>query len=145
MGKLLSMAKPTRRNSDGKLQTDSYPELKICLEAYAPNVRGLKGVKEKGERFQLGHLIEAVLAWFAVQPDVDRELIVQQGREVTRILEQNAGMKLEMIQQMWARTKRKSGNARSASSTPGPTEHLLDQVGSVVGRRHVERPKKEDD
>lgn len=73
-----------RRGPAGKIQSDSYPELRDELDREATRTKRLPGVKAKGERYQIGHLVEAVLAWYVSQPQEVRDRIVREGREVAR-------------------------------------------------------------
>lgn len=77
------------RCQDGKLAVMSYVPLRRSIERYLPTARALPGAKLPDERFQLGHLVESVLAWFAGQSDPARDEIVLNGREMVRLIRAN--------------------------------------------------------
>lgn len=82
----------TRRGPGGKIQADSFPELKAWLDTRAIAVRDLPGVKERGERFQSGHLLEAVALWFAAQPPAVQLEVVREGRRLARLMDRSPGV-----------------------------------------------------
>jgi hypothetical protein len=85
--------KPTTTTTEVRFQALSV--VRAALEAIKARTYHLEGVKlprddeldRPAERFQLGHQVEALMAWFSVQPAEAQDRITLAGREIVRRLE----------------------------------------------------------
>lgn len=114
-----------KRENRARIGVDSHQSLKDWLDVQVPAARRLPGAKTRDERFQIGHLVEAVLAWFAAQPEDVRNRVVIEGRDFVRMIGHNPGQPIDAL----AAQRKLRGN-------PGnPLEDSIREVVShTVGR-----------
>lgn len=79
------------REREAPIRAETFAEVRDALDVVMGRLRWAEAVKEPQERFQIGHQIEAVLAWFSAQPSTVQDSITIEGRRLVRLLAERDG------------------------------------------------------